>query len=91
MVFGDELASQLVPALAQSTSDSITLKMPKIEMSQDETCGAVSLPTPHFHIYHSFKSCSDEEPAACSLDTLDDCKYNVNNYILQVFKDFYTI
>jgi hypothetical protein len=79
MVVGDELASQLVPALAQSTSDSITLKMPKIEMNQDEPCGVVSLPTPHFHIYHSFKSCSDDEPAACSLSTLDDCKYNVSN------------
>lgn len=79
MVIGDEFASQLVPALAQSTSNSITLKMPKIEMKQD--CGGVSLPAPHFHIYYSYKSCSDDEPAACSLNTLNDCKYNVRNEI----------
>jgi hypothetical protein len=78
MVIGDDLTSKLVPVEAHSTSESITLKMPKIEMNQDEPCSAVSLPTPHFHIFYSFKSCSEDEPPACSLNTLENCKRNVN-------------
>lgn len=45
MVNGDELDSRLVPVEAHSTSESITLKIPQVEM-EDVPCGAISLP-PH--------------------------------------------
>jgi len=69
--------SQLVPTLAQSTSSSLMLKLPKIKPNPDGDCALISLPAPHYHIYYSYKSCLDDEVAACDIKTIEKCKYNV--------------